>query len=100
LSLLPSEDLVRTGLDGRVEHFCAYFATILVVTAAYADGVVLGVLTGRLALYAGALEIGQVWSAGRHPSVLDFAASVAGIALGSLLLFATRRIARRLPPGG
>jgi hypothetical protein len=36
LSWLPAEDIVRTGINGRIEHFIAYMGTTLFVGAAYA----------------------------------------------------------------
>ena len=41
LSLLPAQDMVRTGLPGRVEHFIAYAGSAPIAMAAY--GASLGV---------------------------------------------------------
>ena len=42
LSLLPAEDMVRTGAPSQLEHFLAYAATGAVAMAAY------GVSHGRM----------------------------------------------------
>jgi hypothetical protein len=35
LSLLPADAMVRTGFDGRVEHFVAYAGTMLIAGFGY-----------------------------------------------------------------
>ena len=35
LSLLPAQDMVRTALPGRVEHFIAYAGSAAIAMAAY-----------------------------------------------------------------
>ena len=37
LSLLPAQELVRTGLGGHIEHAVAYAGTAFTVALAYAD---------------------------------------------------------------
>jgi VanZ family protein len=84
LSWLPSEEMIRTGLNTRIEHAVAYMGTMLAVAAAY--GIRLGLirLAGMLIAYAGVLELGQIYSPGRHSSVLDFAASSCGVVAGTI----------------
>ena len=43
-----------------------------------------------LVLYAAVLEVGQIYSPGRHASVGDFMFSAAGVVIGGLLLWITR----------
>jgi VanZ family protein len=84
LSWLPAEDMIRSGVDGRIEHFIAYMGTMIFVGAAYA--LRLGSLRTAAMLigYAGILELGQNFSTGRHSSVLDFAASSSGVIAGAI----------------
>jgi VanZ family protein len=84
LSLLPKEEMVRTGADGRLEHFVAYAGTMLVAGLAYGRQVALVRIVVPLIAYAGVLEIGQNFSPGRVPSVLDFAAGAAGVCAAAL----------------
>jgi VanZ family protein len=85
LSLLPADAMVRTGIDGRIEHFIAYAGTMLIAGIGY--GMQRGGLLKMAALcaYAGVLETLQNFSPGRHPSVLDFMASSSGVLVGGLL---------------
>lgn len=91
LSLLPKEDMVRTGADSRFEHFIAYAGTMGLCAIAYAWRV--GTLRPALALiaYAGALELGQHFAPGRTPGLFDFAAGMAGVVAGALAYAAIRR---------
>jgi VanZ family protein len=94
LSLLPAEEMVRTGLPGRVEHFVAYAGSAAIAMAGY--GASRGVLQiiGGFWVYAGILEYLQHFSPGRHPSMADFAASALGALCGGL---AIALVWRRLP---
>lgn len=79
LSLLPKEEMVRTGAAGWLEHVVAYAGTMLLCAAGYSAR--LGILRPALALvaYAAALEFGQNFSPGRSPALVDFAASASGV---------------------
>jgi VanZ family protein len=94
LSWLPANEMIRTGLDGRLEHFIAYFSTTIFVLAAYALQRRPGNLIAMLISYAGILELGQHFSPGRHPSVFDFAASSLGVIAGASLFQLTHRRSR------
>jgi VanZ family protein len=84
LSLLPAQDMVRTGLPGELEHFAAYFGSGAIAMAAYGLKRRAIRVIGCLWLYAGVLEYLQHFSPGRHPSVEDFAASAAGALCGGI----------------
>lgn len=91
LSLLPGQDLVRTdltklGYGKQIEHVIAYFGATTFVGLAYRTR--LTRLTAAIALisYAGLLEIGQLYVAGRGASVWDFAASAIGVLIGLAFL--------------
>src|SRR5215469_8919393 len=96
LSLLPAQQVVRTPLPGRVEHFIAYAGSAAVAMAGYGAGRGSVQIIGGFWVYAGILEYLQNFSPGRHPSIGDFAASAFGALCGSLAiaLFARRRPTR------
>jgi VanZ family protein len=85
LSLMPAEELVRTSLPGRFEHFFAYLATGAVAAVGYgrARSIRVAIL---LSAYAGLLELGQIWAPGRHSQLSDFAASAAGAIAGAAFM--------------
>jgi VanZ family protein len=85
LSLLPAQDLWRTGLDNRIEHFVAYAGTAFVLGLSVGAGRRLWRQTAALWVYAGILELLQYLAPGRHPSIGDFAASASGATAGGLL---------------
>ncbi len=79
LSLLPREEMIRTGAAGWLEHVVAYAGTMLLCAAGYSTR--LGLLRPALALvaYAALLELGQHVAPGRSPALTDFAASASGV---------------------
>ena len=85
LSLVPGEARPHTGLPGQAEHFFAYLMTGLflglgVSRPRYRIGLALG-----LCVYAGILEIFQIWIPGRNAALMDFAASSTGAFMGMIL---------------
>ena len=79
LSLLPKEEMVRTGFDNHLEHFVAWAGATLFVAWTYRRRLGLVPLSGLLVSYAGLLELGQLLSPGRHASVWDWAAGSCGV---------------------
>jgi VanZ family protein len=75
LSLLPAEEMVRSGLPGQLEHFVAYAGSAAIATAGYGESRGGVQIIGGLWMYAGILESLQHFSPGRHPAFEDFAAS-------------------------
>ncbi|MFZ9486889.1 MAG: hypothetical protein ACO3DJ_14875 [Alphaproteobacteria bacterium] len=92
LSLLPREDMVRTGAAGWMEHAVAYAGTMAMFAIGHRAR--LGLLRPALALcgYAALLELGQHLSPGRSPALRDALAGAAGALAVAL---AARAIARR-----
>ena len=86
LSLLPAEEMVRTGLPGRLEHFVAYAGSAAIAVAGYGATRGSAQIIGGLWVYAGILEYLQHLSPGRHPAIEDFAASALGALCGGLPL--------------
>jgi VanZ family protein len=86
LSLLPAQEMVRTGLPGRLEHFVAYAGSAAVAMAGYGASRRGVQIIGGFWVYAGILEYLQHFSPGRHPAIEDFAASALGALCGGLAI--------------
>src|SRR5215469_5696018 len=84
LSLVPAQDMVRTGMPGGVEHFVAYAGSASITVAGYGRQAAVRII-GLFWIYAGVLEYLQHFSPGRHPSIADFAASGGGVSSEGLL---------------
>jgi VanZ family protein len=99
LSWLPAEVMIRTGINGRIEHFIAYMGTMLVVGAAYGLRLGLFRLLAMLIAYAGVLELGQIYVPGRRSSVFDLAASASGVVAGAIAFQLAYAVLRDTPIG-
>ena len=86
LSLLPAQQMVRSGLTGRLEHFVAYAGSAAVAMAGYGASRGGMQIIGGFCVYAGILEYLQHFSHGRHPAIEDFAASALGALCGGLAI--------------
>ena len=75
LSLLPAQEMVRTGFPGGLEHFVAYAGSAAIAMAGYGMRRGVARIIGGFWLYAGLLEYLQHFSPKRHPSIKDFAIS-------------------------
>ena len=84
LSLLPGQDMVRTGFPGPLEHFAAYAGSGAIAMAGYGLNRGAVRVIGCFWVYAGILEYLQHFSPGRNPAVVDFAASAFGALCGGL----------------
>lgn len=84
LSLLPVQDMMRTGFPGEFEHFAAYAGSAAIAMAGYGFNRSRLLIIGSFWLYAGILEYLQHFSPGRHPSIADFAESALGALCGGL----------------
>jgi VanZ family protein len=99
LSLLPGEDMVRTGVPGQFEHFAAYAATGAIAMGGYGLSHGRTRIIGGLWVYAGLLEYLQHFSPGRHPAIEDFTASALGALCGVIVVVLLGRWLRA-PLGG
>jgi VanZ family protein len=99
LSWLPAEEMIRTGINGQIEHVMAYLGTMLLVGAAYGLRLGLFRLAAMLVAYAGVLELGQSFSPGRHSSAFDFAASSCGVIAGAVVFQLAYAVFRDTPIG-
>ncbi len=84
LSLLPAQDIVRTGLPGPLEHFAAYAGSGAIAMAGYGLNRGAVRVIGCFWVYAAILEYLQHFSPGRHPAFEDFAASALGALCGGI----------------
>lgn len=97
-SLTPGDEMVRTGLPGKIEHVIAYLIAAALWLAAYPRRP-LAAVAGLLLAYAGLLEIAQLFVPGRTSQVSDFLASGTGVMLGLVAgLWARARVRSWLGP--
>jgi VanZ family protein len=98
LSLMPAQNMVRTGLPGQLEHFVAYAGSASIAVAGYGRRVAVRII-GLFWVYAAFLEYLQHFSPGRHPSIADFSASALGASFGWLFAaLLSRRLWKRAYP--
>jgi len=82
LSLVPSELRPETGLSHILEHFSIFAATGAAFGLGYeARG---GRLAIQLVIFAGAVEIAQLFAPGRHARLSDFLVDAVAICAGSI----------------
>lgn len=96
LSLLPAEDMARTGFPGELEHFAAYAGSAAITMVGYGWNGRRLLIIGAFWLYAGILEYLQHFAPGRHPALLDFAASAIGALCGALAVILPLALATQL----
>lgn len=89
-SWTPGEHMIRTGLRGSFEHIAAYLISTLVFVSAF-PRTSPWMIGGALSIYAGVLEMGQIYVPGRHSQLEDFAASCLGAAIIVVLISWIRR---------
>ena len=84
LSLLPAQEMVRTGLPGRVEHIIAYAGSAAIAMAGYGASRGSIQVIGGFWVYAAILEYLQRFFPGRNPTIADFVGSAIGAMCGCL----------------
>jgi len=85
LSLVPAWLRPETDMPHNLEHFTIFFAT----------GVAFGVGYGRkpklvaamLVIFAGAVELAQIFDPGRHARIIDFIVDALAACVGAALVF-------------
>jgi VanZ family protein len=90
LSWLPAVVMTRSTLGGHAEHFIAYLGITTVMGLAFQRRPRLAIQCALLIACAAILEMGQLYSPGRHASFQDFAFSSSGVLVGGLLLWLGR----------
>jgi VanZ family protein len=102
-SWTPGDEMIRTGLDPRLEHMLGYTITGVVGVIAYPRKALWSIAV-LLSAYAGVLELGQRYIPGRHAQLLDWLASSGGVACACVTgaVFFRRRVssARCTTPEG
>ena len=93
LSLLPGDEMMRTGMGGHIEHATAYAGTALLMVLSHRSTAPGLWLVG----YAGVLEFLQRYSPGRTSAFADFAASSTGVLAGVAAALALAAILRARP---
>jgi len=97
-SWTPRPYLLRSGVvSGQVEHLLAYSLSGALIFAVLAERHAAWRVAAGLVAYAGLLELGQTFVAGRHAALEDFYFSAAGAIIGVLACAALRRL---ITPGG
>jgi VanZ family protein len=79
-SWTPGEHMIRTGVRGSFEHIAAYLISTMLWVSAF-PRTSPWMIGSALAVYAGILELGQIYVPGRHSQLEDFAASCAGVVM-------------------
>src|SRR5215470_13454078 len=94
-SWTPGEYMIRTGARGSLEHMVAYLVSTLLLVSAFPRSSP-WTIGGALGVYAGILELGQIYVPARHSQLEDFAASCLGVAI---IVVPTLCIRRTSPKG-
>ena len=99
LSLIPAQELRRTGVGQPVDHFIAYAGTGLVMMLALRRPSLAAYIAAGLLLIGGSLELAQNFAPSRGPRLVDFLGSASGALAGVLagVLLCRALIAARRP---
>ena len=84
LSLLPANDMARTGAPKWIEHFAAYAGTSFLLALGLRRPTFMLAIPIGLAALSGAMEVLQQLSPGRTMHLIDFLASSAGALAGTV----------------
>jgi VanZ family protein len=99
LSLLPAQDMVRTGLPGGLEHFVAYAGSAAIAMVGYGRRRGGAWVIAGFWVYAGVLEYLQNFSPGRDVGMADVVVSALGALCGAIAAGRLwRHLSNRLPP--
>ena len=99
LSLLPADEIERTGAGKNVEHFIAYAGTGLLLTLGIAKPRSRWIAALALVLLAGTLEVAQSFTLTRSAEVAQFLSSTCGVGAGLVAGTVGRLLLARLLVG-
>ena len=85
ISLVPAPLRPGTGVSHNLEHFGSFLLAGIIWCLAYADRPVLWL--GTMLVFAGGVELLQVFVPGRHARLSDFAVDALGGCVGILITF-------------
>jgi VanZ family protein len=85
ISLVPAPLRPGTGVSHNLEHFGSFLLTGVIWSLAYVDWLVL--LLGAMPVFAGCVELLQIFVPGRHARLSDFAVDALGGCIGILIIF-------------
>jgi len=99
LSLLPAQDIVRTGLPSELEHLIAYAGSAAIAMLGYGRSRGAAWVIAGFSVYAGILEYLQNFSPGRGVAISDVAVSALGALCGVIVVgLLWRRLSNMLTP--
>ena len=78
LSLLPAQDMMRTGFPGKIEHFAAYAGSAAIAVAGYGLNRSRLLIIGLFCVYAGILEYLQHLARRQHLAAVGLGDAGAG----------------------
>jgi hypothetical protein len=87
VSLIPGDLRFHVGGSHYLHHFAAYFMVAIILAIGRRNRAQLITIAILLMLFAGILEIAQLWIPGRNSRIADFVASSLGIWIGILGFF-------------
>jgi hypothetical protein len=85
ISLVPAPLRPGTGVSHNLEHFGSFLLAGILWCIAYTDRLVLWL--GTMPVFAGSVELVQVFVPGRHARLSDFAVDALGGCVGILITF-------------
>ena len=85
ISLVPAPLRPGTGVSHNLEHFSSFLLAGIIWCLAYADRLVLWL--GTMPVFAGSVELLQIFVPGRHARLSDFAVDALGGCVGILFTF-------------
>jgi len=94
LSLVPAGLRPITAAPHDLEHFTIYFATGLAFALGY--DLRRSLLATLFVLFAGAIEIAQLFVPGRHARLSDFVVDALAMCIGLLIASLSRRLQFRI----
>jgi len=96
LSLVPPNLRPQSGIPHELEHFLIFLATGLAFGLSYDARH--GLLAMKLAVFAGAVELAQLFVPGRHARFSDFLVDTVAVCAGSVAVFLVTQLrAHRIP---
>jgi len=94
LSLVPPNLRPESGIPHELEHFLMFLATGLAFGLSYDARY--GLLAMKLAVFAGAVELAQLFAPGRHARFSDFLIDAVAVCAGSVAVLLGHTTSRAL----